>query len=319
MGGYVGELLVVTLIAVILASSLNLMLGYARIYSLAHASMYGIGAYTGALICMHYTSNVVVVCGGAVAAGAVGGLILAGLAIRIRLEYFLVASIGFQIIMQDLFNNLGLTGGSGGLSVPTFSLFGIDLTSNESIVLLVVVTAVALGVAWMVRHSPWGRAIIAGGDDEVAASTFGMRVYDGRFSAAAIAGALAGVAGAMYAVQMGYINSTTFTLNESVVIMAMVIIGGSGSFLGPIIGAVLVTVIPELLGFFVVNPTDNGLLQTLLYGLILVIIMRFQPAGLVGFFGRSGGGSKTPDSNADADLNGREDYDNTRLGGIPRL
>ncbi len=300
MGGYVGELLAVTLIAVILASSLNLMVGYARIYSLAHASMYGIGAYTGALIAIHYTPNVFVVCGSALLAGAIGGTILAGLAIRIRFEYFLVASIGFQIIMQDLFNNLGVTGGSGGLSVPALTLFGIQLTSsNESIAVLAIVTAIALGVAWMVRHSPWGRAIIAGGDDEVAASAFGMRTHDGRFSASAIAGALAGVAGAMYAYQMAYINSTTFALNESVVIMAMVIIGGAGTFVGPIIGAVIVTVIPELLGFFVVNPTDSGLLQTLLYGLILVIMMRFQPAGLAGFFRRSGPPRETPGIESD--------------------
>ncbi|MCF8565750.1 branched-chain amino acid ABC transporter permease [Alicyclobacillus tolerans] len=288
MLGYLIGLATVTLIAIMLAASLNIMVGYSRIYSLAHGSIYGIGAYSAALIAIHMTSNLVIVSVTAMFVGMLAGIILATIAARIHFEYFVVASLGFQIVLDGLFSNWqSVTGGPSGLSgIPALSMFGVSLGSpTQVLVVVLVVTLVTLMAIWGLTNSRWGRRIKAVGDDEIGASTLGIRPSSARVLASAASGLFAGWAGAMFAYNMAFINSDSFTSAESVSIMAMVILGGAGTFWGPVIGAVFITVIPALLGYMSLPPAVTGLWEELIFGVLLILMMRFQPSGLIGIIG----------------------------------
>lgn len=270
----------------ILAVSLNVMIGYAGIFSIAHAAFFGIGAYAGAQIAIHYTPDLFVAY---TVAGICAGLLsvcLAFPALRVRGEYFVVASLGLQMLATTVFGEAqSLTGGIGGLvGIPLPRLFGMDVGSPPIFlaVCLCILAALLLVTNLLMRGS-FGRSLMALRDSERAAEAQGKNIRLVKTLAVALSCAMAGGAGALFAFQISFVNVESFTLAQSMLILAMVIIGGTGTLFGPLIGAVLLLLLPAALSFLpFISPTDVGVVQQLIYGSAMVILMMIRPAGIAG-------------------------------------
>lgn len=277
-----------TLVAIfgILAASLNVLIGYGGIFSIAHAVFFGVGAYAGAQAAMLVSPDVLLCCAcGAVAAGA-ASLALAIPALRVRGEYLVAASLGLQMLAVTVFTSGGqVTGGMGGLvGIPGPTLLGIDVSGP--LPFLGVCGAALLGTLVLVgvlMRGSFGRGLTALRDSESAAEAFGKDVRVLKALAVALGCALAGVAGTLFAFGQQFVNVETFTLEQSTLLMAMVIIGGAGTLAGPVAGAALLMLLPALLTFLpFVPPTEIGAVQQGIYGLLMVLLMLFRPAGIMG-------------------------------------
>jgi branched-chain amino acid transport system permease protein len=285
MLSYLCNLAILTGIAVILSVSLNFLIGYAGVFSMAHAAFYGIGAYAGAIVAMHWTPELLVVLPISIIGCAVLSLAISLPALRVRGEYFVVASLGLQVIAVTIMEQWHtVTGGSGGLSgIPLPTVFGHEIDSMPGMLAVTVVcTAAVVGVVAMLVRSSFGRNLLAIRDDEVAARAFGKNVPLIKTMAVAIASSLCSIGGVLYAFQISFVNPESFTINESVLILAMVIIGGTGTLIGPIIGAVLIQLLPVLLSWLPLTSQDIGAFQQILYGAAMVALMLWRPAGLLG-------------------------------------
>ena len=263
----------------ILAASLNVLIGYGGIFSIAHAVFFGVGAYAGAQAAMLLAPDVLL-CGacGAVAAG-VASLTLAIPALRVRGEYLVAASLGLQMLAVTVFTSGGeVTGGMGGLvGIPGPTLLGMDVSAPVPFLAVCGAALLgALGLIGVLMRGSFGRGLTALRDSESAAEAFGKDVRALKALAVALGCALAGVAGTLFAFSQQFVNVETFTLEQSVLLMAMVIIG-------PVAGAALLLVLPALLTFLpFVPPTEIGAVQQGIYGMLMVLLMLFRPAGIAG-------------------------------------
>jgi branched-chain amino acid transport system permease protein len=286
MLGYILNLLILVSISGILAGTLNFIIGYAGIYSLAHAAFFGISAYTGALIAMHVSTSLLVAIPIAMVICAVLSLVISLPSLRVRGEYFVVASLGLQMIAFTVFSEWkAVTGGLGGLTgVPVATVFGYPLRSLESFlaVSLVCLALVTLVIFVLVRTS-FGRNLKAIRDNEVAAASFGKNVALIKTLAVAISSALCAVAGVLYAFHVSFVNPESFTIDQSVLVMAMIIIGGTGTVFGPILGALIIHLLPAGLTYLPFLPArDIASLQQIIYGAAMVLLMIYRPSGLIG-------------------------------------
>jgi branched-chain amino acid transport system permease protein len=286
MTAYLLNLATLATIFGILAASLNMLIGYAGIFSVAHAVFFGVGAYAGAQVALNLVPDVLLA---SLAGGLLAGLLslcLALPALRVRGEYFVAASLGLQVLAVTVFSEAhGLTGGHGGLvGIPQATLLGLDVSSPWRFLGICVGTLV-LSLAWIaiLMRGGFGRGLTAIRDSESAAEALGKNVPALKTIAVAVGCSLAGVAGTLFAFQLAFINVESFTLDQSVLIMAMVIIGGAGTLLGPLIGTLLLLLLPALLSFLPFIPaTEIGTVQQFVYGLAMTLLMIFRPAGLAG-------------------------------------
>ncbi len=286
MTAYLINLATLASIFGILSVSLNVMVGYAGIFSMAHAMFFGLGAYAGAQIALQLTPDVAVACVAAAAVTTAFSLCLGLPALRVRGEYFVAASLGLQMLASTVFTEAEpLTGGVGGLvGIPPPMLFGFDVSSGPA---FLAVCATCLGASLiairLLMRGSFGRSLMALRDSESAARALGKDVAMLKTLAVAIGCALAGVAGALFAFQEAFVNVESFTLDHSVLVLAMVVIGGVGTLMGPVIGVVLMLMMPAGLTFLpFIPPTDIGAVQQLVYGLAMTLLMIFRPAGLIG-------------------------------------
>lgn len=273
------------LIYVILASSLNLIVGHTGLLSLSHAAFYGIGAYASAIIALRLGwSFPLSVLAGAILAGAVAAVLALPL-IRLRGDYFVLGSLGFQIIIFDvLYNWDAVTNGPWGLEgIPPPDIFGMRVRADiDYLFAYAPLTAICVFIAHRAARAPFGRVLNAIREDEGAATALGKDVRWFRIRAFALASALAAVAGAMYAHYVTYIDPTTFTFLESVYILSLMVIGGAGNTRGPILGAAVLVVLPELLRFVDLPSTFESNVQAMIYGILLIGFCLFCPKGLMG-------------------------------------
>jgi len=283
MISYIENIATMLSISMILAWSLNIMVGYAGIFSVMHAVFYGVGAYVGAQYAIHVSAEFIVVAAVAMPATAAVAFLLTVPVLRVREEYFVVAAVGYQMVATTVFITWQSgTGGMGGLAgIPPATFFGVMLIDPRAYLALSAGCAVLciLGLNLLLR-SPFGRALKALRDDETAAIALGKRPIRLRLVATSIAGGLAGLAGVLYAFYVSYINPESFTLDYSVLLLAMVIIGGAGTLIGPALGAIFITVFPALLNFLEVPNSILGPLQQVIYGSVIVMLMLFMPDGL---------------------------------------
>lgn len=290
MVAYAANMMVLLGIAIILASSLNLMVGYAGIFSITHAVFYGVGAYAAAHVALAYTDAFIPATLAAMLAGGLVSFILALPVLRVREEYFVVASIGFQIVASTIFVSWrGVTGGMGGLAgIPPARLLGWQLTTPiDYLILTALCVAFVLAIIAALVHSPFGRALRAFRDDEVAAIALGKSPLALRVAATTVSGALAAIAGSIYAFYISFVNPESFTLDYSVLLLAMVIIGGAGTMAGPVIGAIFITLFPALLTFLDIPSRIIGSMQQIIYGAAIVILMVFWPDGIASIWTRA--------------------------------
>jgi branched-chain amino acid transport system permease protein len=289
MLAYLQNIAVLFCINAILALTLNFIMGYAGIFSLAHAIFFGVGAYTAAYLALHVTDSLLICIAASAALSAVLSMVLALPALRVRGEYFVAASLGLQVIGVTIFSEWkSVTGGLGGMiGIPPPKLFGYTFGSQASyLTLSFIILLVVLGVTALLVRGSFGRSLMAIRDSESAAQAYGKHVNAVKTLSVAVSAGLAGVAGTLYAFYMSFVNVEGFMLDMSILLMAMVIIGGTGTLFGPIVGAALLMALPAALTYLPFIPqSELGTIQQIIYGLAMVLLMMFRPGGLVG--GRS--------------------------------
>lgn len=292
MTDYILNLITFICINGVLAVTLNFILGYAGIFSLAHAAFFGVGAYVAANIGLHFTQSFLLSAVCSIIACSVLSIFLALPTLRVRGEYFVAVSLGVQIMAISIFSEWHwATGGLGGLvGIPRATFLGMELRSAVSMTLLAFsCLCLVTGLVFILVRSSFGRNLTAVRDSESAALAFGKRIAGLKLLSVAISSGLAGLAGALYAYYIRFVNTESFTLDASVLMMAMVIIGGTGTIFGPLLGAFLITVLPPLLSYVPGLPAQHiGSMQQIFYGLAMIVLMVLQPGGLVAIIKRKG-------------------------------
>lgn len=283
---YVIHILILMAIYGIFAISLNIELGYAGLYNFGHVAFFGIGAYTSALLSIAGCPvTLSMVC--AMAAAGSAGALLAIPALRLTGDYFGVATLVFAEMVRLFFlNERWLTKGPMGLpgiprpswihegvaGMPVYLLFCLMLTIG---VLLVV---------WRLTSSPFGRALKVVREDEYVAQALGKDIFTLKIKSVAAGSVLAGLAGAFWAHYISFISPGDFSLNETILVLLCVVIGGKGTLWGPLLGACLVVFFGEAVRFLPIPSQFGGVvapIQGMVYGLVLVVMMLKRPDGLV--------------------------------------
>jgi branched-chain amino acid transport system permease protein len=268
---YWGGILVLCAMNVLLAVSLNLVLGYTGQLNLGQSAFFGIGAYVSTILIKTFGWNFWLAAAAAVAAAGLVGVALAAFAVRLRGHYLAIASLGFAVITyQVLVNWEAVTQGVRGI-------YGIVPPVSGTTALFYLVAGIALAVYLLLENllrSPVGDTLRAIREDEVSAASLGVNAAAWKAFAFGLGAAIAGLAGCFYPGFVGTLVPDAFSIVESFTMMAMVIVGGAGTMIGPVIGAVALTFLPELLRGF-------GELRLMIYGVALTLVVLFMPGGIV--------------------------------------
>jgi branched-chain amino acid transport system permease protein len=284
---YLLHILILVAIYTIIGISLNLIAGYTGLLSLSHAGFYGIGAYTAALLSLNCDVGLLLVIPAAILVASLAGLLVGWPSLRIRDEVFVITTFGFQIILFQIMNNwMGLTNGPLGLvAIPLPELFGYRLSSHvDFLVLSSVLAAFVYWVARRLTNSPYGNVLRGIREDETFAQSLGKNVSFYKVSVFVIGAGLSAIGGAIYAYYITFIDPTSFTVSESIFMLSIVIVGGSGRLTGSIIGSILLVSLPELLRFLDIPNALAANLRQCLYGGLLVLFVMFLPKGIWGEF-----------------------------------
>ncbi|WP_166875058.1 ATP-binding cassette domain-containing protein [Salinibacterium sp. ZJ450] len=272
------------LILIIVAFGTNLLVGYAGLMTLAAGAQFGVGAYTAALLSVHTDLPPLLCVLAAMVVTSVASAVSALPALRIRGEYLILLTLALQMMVHGMLTSWrGLTGGTTGLT-------GIDrpvvngerlLDPTDFFPYILVAGIIAMLIAARIGGSPFGRNLRAMRDNESAVIALGRNIVGMKFKVFAISGAFAGLAGGIYAPYSAFVNPATFTLDQSIFILAFIVLGGSGSVVGVVVGAVLLVGIPEVLRFFDFGTDYAEQIRQLLYGVMLILFMLLRPEGLV--------------------------------------
>jgi branched-chain amino acid transport system permease protein len=295
---------------VLLALGLNIVVGFAGLLDLGYIAFYAVGAYTYALLAsphfnLHLPFWVILPLGAAIA--GFFGIILGAPTLKLRGDYLAIVTLGFGEIIRIFLNNLSrpvnITNGPQGIArIDPFRIDGFDFAKYESFaglefsgpikyyyLLLLAVLAVIL-VNVRLQNSRIGRAWEAIREDEIAARAMGINTRNLKLLAFAMGASFGGLAGGMFSAIQGFISPESFTLVESIMVVSMVVLGGMGNIWGVILGAVLLSFVPEILRW-TVEPVqaalfgrqliDPEVIRMLIFGLALVLVMIFRPAGLL--------------------------------------
>ena len=275
---YILFLMCVSGIYIIVNSGLDLCFGYSGQISIGQAAFYAIGAYTSAILSTNYGVPVflAMLCGGITA--AIIGYLLSFSAVKLVHHFLALVTIGFgEIVRLLILNSVDVTGGPDGfIGIPALKLFGITFGTNQSFFYIVfVLTIVFLVLKSSIVNSRVGRAFIAIRENPIASEAFGIKLSRYKAMAFGVGALFAGIGGALYAHLVRFISPETFSLDQSIMFLVMVLIGGMGTFLGPIVGAVLVIIVNEWLQVF-------GDFQMAIYGVIIIVVLFFLPKGIIG-------------------------------------
>lgn len=275
------HLLVLAAIFALVAVGLNLVMGYSGLLSLGHHAFFGLGAYAAALVSAAGMPLAVSVVAGAVAAGLASGLIGAVL-LRLRSAFFVIATIAFAEVLRVVsLNWIDVTNGPMGIAgvAPLrleFGFVAFDLSSPHRAYYLV--AAVVAGTVLLVRYlvgSPMGVGLVAMRESEYVARSLGIDTAQLALRSVVIGSAIAGVAGALYGHYLQFVSPDVLSFSVMITLVVMVLGGGMGTLLGPVVGAVIFTLGPELL-------RAGDQFRLVVYGLIIVLFVRFLPDGLWG-------------------------------------
>ncbi len=289
METYLLGILITLTIYGILAVSLDLLIGFTGLFTIVHGALFGMGAYTSAVLALAFGFGF---WGGALAALVAGGLVSLMIAIpslRVSGHYLVLASFGVQEVLHGLYLNLdSVTGGPGGLrGIPRPAIFGAEIAANPAyLALYAAIAAVVILFLLALVRSPFGLLLKAIREDELVPQALGKPVVALKIKAFMVSGAVAGLAGSMYAHYITFVSPETFDVHASIFILSMVLIGGMGTLWGPLLGAVLLVTLPEALRFLPLDSTILGPLRQIVYGAVLVVFCFARPRGLAG--GRGG-------------------------------
>lgn len=267
-------------IHVLICTGLNLLMGYAGQLSLGHAGFWGLGAYISGILTARFGWPPVLALFSSISGTALVAMIVGFPTLRLKGHYLAMATLGCGIIIYIFFVQLaGLTGGPSGLvNVPSFSIasFRVD-TPLKNHYFIWGVTALGLIGAMNLANSRVGRALKAINISEVAAETMGIKTFQYKLIIFVLSSVYAAVSGVLYVHYLNFVAPETFGFMNSVLLVTMVAVGGMGNFWGPVLGAMILTFLPEYLR------AHEGL-EVLLYGLILAAVMMFLPRGLAPIF-----------------------------------
>lgn len=294
---------------VFLALGLNIVVGFAGLLDLGYIAFYAVGAYTWALLAsphfgIHLPVWVILPIGAALA--CLAGIVLGSPTLKLRGDYLAIVTLGFGEIVRIFMNNLNapvnITNGPQGITLidpvaigsfkfsGTTQIFGVALSGPMKYYYLLVALAILVIVINLrLQNSRIGRAWQAIREDEIAAKAVGINTRNIKLLAFAMGASFGGIAGGVFSAMQGFVSPESFSLIESIMVLAMVVLGGMGHIPGVILGAVLLSILPEALrygvgpiqmavfGKMLVDPES---LRMLVFGLALVLVMRFKPAGL---------------------------------------
>ena len=269
-------------ISVVLVASLNVVTGWTGLLSLGHIAFYGIGAYTYAFLAsphfgVHLPFLPALAMSGTVA--AMFGFMIGAVSLRLRGDYLAMVTLAFAEILRNLLISLdrpiNLTGGVNGiLGVDNPSFFGYQIVKLPQFYYLIWLFALAVLVALAhLRRTRVGRAWLAIREDEVAADSLGLRIFAYKLLAFTVSAAIAGLAGAVLASWQGVVFPEGFTLEQTAILFCMLVVGGAANSASLVVGTAILTIVPEFL-------RDFGPYRMLLFGILLVVVMRYRPQGL---------------------------------------
>jgi branched-chain amino acid transport system permease protein len=278
---YLLQIGVLISIFVILSASYNLVIGYGGLATVAHPIFYALGAYGSGLLAIHTPMPVVfcIIAGGLVA--VVASILLALSSLRVSGDYLLIASLGFQLGLLQVIKNFEFTGGPGGLSAIPSTITG---PMRTPLFLLICATGAVLTV-WIISrivHGPYGRAITAMRDEELAFSALGRNAMTIKVALFAIGCGIAGLAGGLYAFYFQYVSPEQFEILQSAQVLTMVVLGGMGTTFGPVVGAMVLIAVPQAITFLNLPPSLMAPLQGILFTMLVLLFLFLRPAGLVG-------------------------------------
>jgi branched-chain amino acid transport system permease protein len=282
---YLTHLAIIVSIFAMLGVSLNLVVGYAGLLSVAHAAFFGLGAYATAILLtttsLGFFASVLI---GMVVAMVVAFLIGMVLS-RFDNDYYALASLGFNTIIVSVFLNWqSLTRGPLGIpGIDRPEIFGFSFSSNESFLALsLVVLSLVFVTAQAIVRSSFGRVLKAVRDDEQALQVFGYRTSYYKLAIFMMSAAMAAVAGAFFASYITFIDPSSFGVLESVLMLSIVILGGLADNKGAVVGAIVIILLPEFLRFVGLPSDIAAQMRQVIYGLLLILLMMYRPQGFLG-------------------------------------
>lgn len=281
---YLLRILTTAVLYMILALGLNIVPGFTGLLDLGYVGFYGIGAYTSGLLAIHYDLSIWVILPLAAANGALWGILLGAPTLRLTGDYFAIVTFGFsELVVLVIRNELWLTRGPMGLpGIPPPALFGYPLTRGwQFYYLAIFLMLVVLVVVVRLENSRLGRAWFAIREDEIAAQCCGINLIRYKVTAFAASAAIGAMGGAFYAKWFRFIHPDMFKFWESILILCLIVFGGMGSIGGTMLGALILIPLTEILRSALPQSMFNA--RYLIYGLLLVIMMRLRPAGLIPF------------------------------------
>src|SRR6201999_3097829 len=277
---YTHFVLALVALTAVVGVGLNVLLGLSGQVSLGHVGFYAIGAYVSAILMTKGVSFWLALPLAGLLAGLIGAL-LALPALRVAGPYLAMITIAFAFIVQHgTIEWKSLTGGQNGLMAfapPT--LFGRPFAERETAILSVLLAAASLMLFRLLSQSAWGRAMVAVRDSETAARSIGLNPVTIKTTSFAISAAFAGLAGAVYTPLMMFVAPDSFPFSQSILFLLAVIVGGAGSLLGPVVGAAITVLLPELL-------SSLAEYRLLFVGALLLSVLWIAPEGVIGLFAR---------------------------------
>lgn len=277
---YQTNIMITALIYVMLALGLNIVIGLGNMLHLGYIAFFAVGAYTYGLLNQYFGVGFWTAVPIAAVMSTLAGILLALPVLRLRGDYLAIVTLGFAEIVRILLNNArDLTGGPAGISgISRPGFFGITMNLSQVSIYIyyIVLAAVVLTVfvVWRFENSRIGRALVAMGEDDIAAEAMGVDITRIKLTAFALGSLWAGIAGVIFASRTAFINPASFTVWQSIIVLSCVVLGGMGSIPGVIVGALGLILIPEYLRAF----SDYRMLA---FGAILVTMMVFRPGGLI--------------------------------------
>ncbi|MDI6762328.1 MAG: branched-chain amino acid ABC transporter permease [Thermodesulfobacteriota bacterium] len=282
---YVFHLLILICIYVILTVSLNILVGFTGLFSLAQAAFFGIGAYASSLLGLKLGLSFWAATGIPILLAMLIGIVLALVTLRLGGDYFILAVLGFQMMISGvLYNWVSVTRGPFGLyGISNPSFLGISISSNLGYLFLYgLISLASYGIIHRLLVSPFGRVLKAIREDEIATLVLGKNIVHYKVIVFAISSGFAALAGSLHAHYFTTLHPVSFSLSESILIVTIVIIGGSGSLKGSVLGTILLILFPEALRFLNIPSEVAPPIQQMFYGFLLIFFMLFRPQGLVG-------------------------------------
>lgn len=283
LDAYLIHLIIIICIYIILAVSLNLVIGNTGYLNLSHIALFGVGAYVSAILTMNgFPFWVSFILAGLIA--SLGSFLLILATKNLKGDYYALATLGFSFVLFSLASNLKITRGPMGIpGIPRPELFGYVFQSNTSFLILIVgATILSVAFIYALVKSPFGRLLGAMRDDETNLKVLGKNTNKLKYKAIAISGFFAGIVGALDAHYISFINPAILSIHGLIFVLTIVILGGIGSIEGSVIAAFILVIIPEALKFVAIPTEFLGPVRQIIYAVALILIVMYKPKGLFG-------------------------------------